>query len=926
MQVISLLAALLKKKGSGEDKLQLKRRQKIINQKLDNDRREQERALRNGTMAELSSHIEGLKMPKWLPILVIVPPSVIANWINEFEAWGHFGVVAFAGPSRDRALERISTGLDEIMVCGKSMFQNSDDLHRIKQMKWKLLIVDEYHQYKNFRIQLYKGLKSLQETCGAPLVGLTGTLMQNNHEELWSEVDLVNPGFLGTWKEFKEDTSVPIKFGRAKTADDDAVEEGNQVRDWLKIRLKSFYLQRRKIDVLKDDLPEKNERVVFCELSPLQKRMYQHMMTLPDFVLVKYANAPCECGVNQTIFQGFKQMRTDAEKVAYQRNHRDDIIPRKKCCHVRPLNIFRFDAGEEFYDPRAPLWRWQHETLVNGEEGETGGCLNCPYCISFAVLDKLYKISSHVSLLQLPKHPDDYVEGSRAWKDAQKALDFAKVAFPEDVLESLPGGSYIREDSIMDDHANLSGKMKMLADLLVEFNSRGDRLLIFSFSTQTLDLIQNFVKAQGYSFLRLDGSTPTKSRQGLVDKYQRDNSIFLFLISTKAGGLGLNLTAANVVIVFDVDFNPSNDEQSQDRAYRIGQKRDVLVIRLVSRGTIEELKYIRQLYKIQLKNFTIGPAQDEQSTGDSEAARLFRGVDGDKDRKGELFGMENLLKFKDGSFMDDLWKSARKSTGLKGLERFGLRSATEVADGIEGMSEEAVNDIGENVAAAAFREAASKAADGDGEQNGERSSVLDLLRGDNAKSHGDYMRADRGDALFKPGDEGFDEEMGGYSQGVHYVMENADVSEEQDDAAHNAAQSPVVSKHRSFEPSPVVSARPAVAALPSGAAAPSPVRSSPVRSAPVLPPPTRVLEHTTRDETPRREDLLAPTADQPAQEDNVARRAQARTPHEEKPKHVNSGGGKSSSTTTLGKKGASSFSSKDLFIPGKNKKKKKKSL
>lgn len=139
--------------------------------------------------------------------------------------------------------------------------------------------------------------------------------------------------------------------------------------------------------------------------------------------------------------------------------------------------------------------------------------------------------------------------------------------------------------------------------------------------------------------MRLDGSTQTKKRQSLIDKFQEDDEIFLFLISTKAGGMGLNLTAANKVIIFDVDWNPSLDEQAQDRAYRIGQERDVEVIRLISKGTIDELKYMRQLYKVHLKQQTL--ASDEYTT--VEPARIFRGVDKDKHRKGGEFGTHKLL-------------------------------------------------------------------------------------------------------------------------------------------------------------------------------------------------------------------------------------------------------------------------------------------
>ena len=134
-------------------------------------------------------------------------------------------------------------------------------------------------------------------------------------------------------------------------------------------------------------------------------------------------------------------------------------------------------------------------------------------------------------------------------------------------------------------------------------------------------------------------------RQGLVDKFQKGD-IEVFLISTEAGGLGLNLTEANKVVIFDVSWNPSSDEQAQDRAFRIGQKRNVDVVRLVARGTIEELKYARQVYKVQLKKQTLGHNVDGKNQ-----PQIFRGVAKDKNRKGELFGLENLLKFKDGCFM-----------------------------------------------------------------------------------------------------------------------------------------------------------------------------------------------------------------------------------------------------------------------------------
>ena len=558
---------------------------------------------------------------------------------------------------------------------------------------------------------------------------------------------------------------------RTKTATDDVVRRGDAIVQILTEKLKILYIKRNKSQVLADDLPMKDERVLFCEPSPIQKELYQHILMLPDFILLKYAQAPCKCGVNRAIFQQFKRLRNEKEKLDFQRRMRDHIQKRWQCCWTLPSNP-DYDSAtcdpEEICNPMAPLWKWQHKK----DSGKI--CKNCPFCLLFPALNKLLKLSSHPSLLQLDRPPDSYQHLSAAWQSAMKDLDFAKVAIPDNILRQLPGGSYIRQDGIMDQHTVLSGKMKVLAKLLKEFTRRNSRLLLFSHSTQMLDLIQNFVRSEGYSFLRLDGSTPNKNRQALVDQYQGDDSIFLFLISTKAGGLGLNLTAANVVIIFDVDFNPSNDEQAQDRAFRIGQQRDVLVIRLVTRGTIEELKYIRQIYKVQLKQDTIGDVEEGEK---KKAARMFRAVQGDKDRKGELFGIENLLRYKDGSFMDDLWKSntsehdstIKKAPGLE--SRLGLVSAENVAIGIQGMDEEAIDDIGRNpdewIEAPLGKQFSSADPHDDDD--------IETMLANGAVSHADYLHKEKGHAALEEGDDGFDVEQGGYSQVVNDVMEYADV-------------------------------------------------------------------------------------------------------------------------------------------------------
>jgi len=133
-----------------------------------------------------------------------------------------------------------------------------------------------------------------------------------------------------------------------------------------------------------------------------------------------------------------------------------------------------------------------------------------------------------------------------------------------------------------------SGKCKQLDIMLPPIINKGEKVLIFSQSTTLLDILELYMDCRSYKFCRLDGSTPVMERQELINLFNHDESIPVFLLSTKAGGLGINLTAANHIIIHDIDINPYNDKQAEDRCHRMGQTKEVFVTRLVSKDTIEE--------------------------------------------------------------------------------------------------------------------------------------------------------------------------------------------------------------------------------------------------------------------------------------------------------------------------------------------------
>jgi len=144
------------------------------------------------------------------------------------------------------------------------------------------------------------------------------------------------------------------------------------------------------------------------------------------------------------------------------------------------------------------------------------------------------------------------------------------------------------------------GKLQSLAELLRRLHNEGHKCLIFTQMSKMLDVLEEFLNIYNYNYLRLDGSTGVEKRQKLMDRFNSDEKVFCFILSTRSGGLGINLTGADTVIFYDSDWNPAMDAQAQDRAHRIGQTREVHIYRLVSKSTIEENILVKARQKQQL--------------------------------------------------------------------------------------------------------------------------------------------------------------------------------------------------------------------------------------------------------------------------------------------------------------------------------------
>ena len=163
-----------------------------------------------------------------------------------------------------------------------------------------------------------------------------------------------------------------------------------------------------------------------------------------------------------------------------------------------------------------------------------------------------------------------------------------------------------------------SGKVTTLTSLLRGYKEKGDRVLVFSQFTMVMDILEAVMETEEMSFFRLDGSTNMNERQPMIDQFTADPEITVFLLSTKAGGAGINLAAANKIVIFDSSFNPQEDIQAENRAHRVGQKREVEVVRLVTRNSIEEKIHALGETKLALDDRVAGVVADE---GDDQKAK-----------------------------------------------------------------------------------------------------------------------------------------------------------------------------------------------------------------------------------------------------------------------------------------------------------------
>lgn len=487
-------------------------------------------------------------------VLIVVPASTLENWIREFSRFSpSMRIVSYYGTINERSTLRRelleSQDTWDVMVTTYNFAQGGgNDSKFFKKVPWAVCVYDEGHVLKNYQSQRYHALTKIRAKWR---LLLTGTPLQNNLQELLSLMNFILPKlFTDVAESFRAIFRVKPS-AQAGLLAHDRVSRAKQM-------MTPFVLRRRKDQVLRE-LPKKMERIEWCEMTPLQKEIYDQSLQRSRRVFMEQEEVEDELALAEAAGQKNRPKKKKQLK-AQQQDLSSNVLMDLRKATSHPMLFRRLYTDEQ-------LKTLAKECLQEPE------FMNSKYNLVLEDMSVMTDAEIH--------------HFCKRYKSVRKyALDESKF------LEA--------------------GKLDVLLRLLEQYTAEGRRVLIFSQFTQILDILKSVLNHKGYRYLVLTGSTAVDERQGLVDEFNDDQDIKVFLLSTKAGGMGINLTAASVVITYDQDFNPHNDLQAADRAYRIGQQRDVDVIKLITRGTIEEDILQLALTKLQL---------DEAIAGDEEASK-----------------------------------------------------------------------------------------------------------------------------------------------------------------------------------------------------------------------------------------------------------------------------------------------------------------
>ncbi|KAG7999868.1 Lymphoid-specific helicase [Nibea albiflora] len=477
------------------------------------------------------------------PFLVVAPLSTLPNWINEFKRFTpEVSVLLYHGPQPERAK----------LLKQIRRTQGTLNMCPVVVTSFEIAMIDrkllQRFQWKYLIVDEGHRIKNLNCRLVREL-----KMMPTDNKLLLTGTPLQN-NLAELWsllnfllpEVFDDLKSFESWFdidtlGEAENVV--AAEREQNILSMLHQILTPFLLRRLKSDVTLE-VPPKKEIIVYAPLTAKQEAFYTAV-------------------VNKTIAKMLGQEKTEAP-VALTPSGRPKRASRRLV-----------DYGETDGDTPYDLEKYLERVRKEVEQS------------SPPVLDVQSPLDAQINL------------------KLQNILMLLKRCCNHPYLVEYPLDPATQEFKIDEQLVQSSGKFLILDRLLPALKKRGHKVLIFSQMTSILDLLMDYCYLRDFQYSRLDGSMSYADRDENMTKFSKDPEVFLFLLSTRAGGLGINLTAADTVIIFDSDWNPQADLQAQDRCHRIGQTKPVVVYRLVTANTIDQKILERASAKRKLEQIVI---------------------------------------------------------------------------------------------------------------------------------------------------------------------------------------------------------------------------------------------------------------------------------------------------------------------------------
>jgi transcriptional regulator ATRX len=507
--------------------------------------------------------------------LILFPPNLLQNWKQEIKIWcppGLFEIHTLSSEitSKDMRLIELRNWKKQggIMLCGYNMFTRlvngkmsklqafsgaeQDEVVKMLLHKSHIVVADEVHSIKS---DVSKTSLAAHRIKTQRRIGLTGSPMSNNTSEIFALINWVAPKFLGNKAEFKTDYQDPIEDGTYVDSTRWQIRKSMTKLAALK-QIISPKLNRADITVLKGTLKSKVEFVLTIPLTEPQRLGYE------AYVREILRGKAGEEGTTITQVKLFGWL----------------AILQLLCNHPK---VFR----NKLLEPPVINKKGKKAPLLAAEDEVVAGPSTAPpSTMPASTAPPLTAATPGAREGQTPP-----VDEEAAYADAHISQYDINKAIVDNLLEVVPDDASIE----------LSYKTLLVQKIMRLSIEAGDKVLIFSQSIPSLDFLDVMLTNMRVRYARIQGNVTPEKRERTLRSMKAGN-LDVLLISTRAGGLGLNIQQANRVIIFDYSFNPTWEEQAIGRAYRLGQTKPVFVYRFVAGGTFEFSMYDKQLFKTGL--------------------------------------------------------------------------------------------------------------------------------------------------------------------------------------------------------------------------------------------------------------------------------------------------------------------------------------